>query len=379
VGNSSSSCGRGGKNPLIQWRKGKIIRILRSEPDLQEAEVDVEGTCSLAWNYPVLTGEVSPGDEVYLNTTAVELGLGSGGYHYVIANLTRLPPDPPRTGHIMKLRYTPMQLKVLSAEEEASPYHAAVKEFKSLPGTPVVVGTLHSMLAPALAGCRAAAGEGIRVVYVMTEGAALPIFLSQMVRILKAAGLLAGTVTAGHAFGGDLEAVNIYSGLIAASAALKADVIIVTMGPGIVGTGTKWGTTALEQGEIINAVNILGGRPIAIPRLSFADPRPRHQGLSHHTLTALGQVALTSALVALPEIPPGQLAAVKRQMKEGGISDRHQVLVRDGNPALQYLTERGIQVRSMGRGFEDDPAFFLAAGAAGWIAGEFLKSVPQKD
>lgn len=99
--------------------------------------------------------------------------------------------------------------------------------------------------------------------------------------------------------GGDLESVNIYSGLIAAYQVLKAEIIIVTMGPGIVGTGTKWGTTAVEQGEIINAVNVLGGQPIAVPRISFADPRPRHQGVSHHTITALGQVALRESIIAL--------------------------------------------------------------------------------
>jgi hypothetical protein len=277
----------------------------------------------------------------------------------------------------MKLRYTPFQLKVLSVEEEGSPYRAAVEEFTSLAGTPVVVGTLHSMLAPAAAGCRVTAGEGVRIGYIMTDGAALPVFLSKTVRALKAAGLLVGTVTVGHAFGGDLEAVNIYSGLIAASVALKADVIIITMGPGIVGTGTKWGTTALEQGEIINAVNILGGRAVAVPRLSFADPRSRHRGISHHTLTALGQVALTPALVALPEIPPGELAVIEKQLKEGGISDRHQVLVRDGKPALKYLAQHGIQARSMGRGPDDDPVFFLAAGAAGRVAAELLKEPQQ--
>ncbi|NPV28561.1 MAG: DUF3866 family protein [Firmicutes bacterium] len=359
---------------MIWWRKGRITRILRSEPELQEVEVELEGGSGRAWNYPALTGEAHPGDEVYLNTTAVELGLGSGGYHCVIANLTRLPPDPPRAGHIMKLRYTPYQLKVLSAEEEASPCRSAVTGFTSLAGAPVIVGTLHSLLAPAAAGCRAAAGEELRIVYVMTDGAALPIFLSETVRILKRAGLLAGTVTVGHAFGGDLEAVNIYSGLIAAAGALRADVIIVTMGPGIVGTGTKWGTTALEQGEVVNAVNILGGKAIAIPRLSFADARPRHRGVSHHTLTALGRVALTPALVALPDLPPAELAAVKQQLEVGGVLERHQVLVRDGEPALKYLAERGIQVRSMGRGPDEDPALFLAAGAAGRIAAEFIQN-----
>ena len=41
----------------------------------------------------------------------------------------------------------------------------------------------------------------------------------------------------------------------------------------------------------------------------------------------------------------------------------------DGQPAVDELGARGMDVRSMGRGIEDDPAFFLAAGAAGVLAG----------
>lgn len=352
------------------------MRILRSETDLQELEVDCEGTCAFAWNFPGLTGEAYLKDDVYLNTTAVELGLGSGGYHFVIANLTRLPVLPHPTGHIIKLRYTPFQLKVLSVEEEASPYREKIKRFTSIDGTPVIIGTLHSMLAPAVAGCKVATGEKVRIGYVMTDGAALSLPLSQVVRDLKATGMLAGTVTVGHAFGGDLEAVNVYSGIIAAYTVLEAEVIVVAMGPGIVGTGSKWGTTALEQGEIVNAVNILGGKAIAIPRLSFADPRSRHQGLSHHTATALGQVALTPAFIPLPKMSPQWLTLIREQMEKEGIMVRHQILVRDGEPALRYLEEKGIKVQTMGRGTGEDRIFFLAAGAAGQLAAELLEDCP---
>ena len=41
----------------------------------------------------------------------------------------------------------------------------------------------------------------------------------------------------------------------------------------------------------------------------------------------------------------------------------------DGRPALAELADRGIEPRSMGRGVDDDPAYFLAAGAAGVLAG----------
>jgi hypothetical protein len=362
----------GRKKLLISWKEGIIIEIRSEEPDLQQLIVSIEGEPGRAWNYPQLTGRVQVGDSVYLNTTAVELGLGSGGYNFVIANLTRPPVGRQiGPGHIMKMRYTPMQLKLLSVEEEESPYHDLVAATESLNGTPVVVGTLHSMLAPAVAGslsCRA----GLKIAYLMTDGAALPLALSQNVRILREKGWLAGTVTTGHAFGGDLEAVNIYSGLLAACAVWQPDLMIVTMGPGIVGTGTRWGNTALEQGQIINAVSTLGGRPVAIPRISFADLRGRHQGVSHHTLTALGQVALTPAWVALPELCAEQAEIISGQLQSEEIDRYHRLLVRDGQPAIRYLEAEQITVRSMGRGVSDDPAFFLAAGAAGILAAELV-------
>lgn len=145
---------------MISWRKGRVTKVLQSQEDLQELAVEYEGISGLAWNYTGLTGRAEPGDEVYLNTGAVELGLGSGGYHFVVANLSRLPERQLGPGHIMKLRYTPFQLKVLSAEEEASPCRAEITGFTSLKGIPVIVGTLHSMLAPQWEGVLLLRGKG---------------------------------------------------------------------------------------------------------------------------------------------------------------------------------------------------------------------------
>ena len=62
------------------------------------------------------------------------------------------------------------------------------------------------------------------------------------------------------------------------------------MGPGIAGTGTKYGFTGIEQGPILDAVHKLGGLPIAIPRISFADQRERHKGISHHSITVFKEI-----------------------------------------------------------------------------------------
>ena len=86
-----------------------------------------------------------------LNVTAVELGLGTGGVHIVIAveGRSRRPSAPP--GHVMKARYTPAQTAVASVEET----HAELLEGSDgLRGTPVVCAPLHSMLAPIAAGAK---------------------------------------------------------------------------------------------------------------------------------------------------------------------------------------------------------------------------------
>ncbi|MEW6447685.1 MAG: DUF3866 family protein [Bacillota bacterium] len=361
---------RENKGPLVRLRAGKVLKTFASRPGVTEAVVIVEGREEKAVAYTAFTGELKPGDTVLLNTTAVAKGLGSGGYHFVMANPARAELDTPAEGHIMKLRYTPAQVKVLAVEEPESPFHELLQEADDLGGTPVVALELHSQLAPAAAAVRQKSGGRLRLVYVMTDGAALPLSFSVTVSELKEKGLIAATVTAGHAFGGDFEAVNVYSGLLAAKYAAGADLIVVGMGPGVVGTGTRFGTTAVEQGEIVNAAYILGGRPVAALRLSFADQRPRHRGVSHHTLTALGRVALAPATVPVPVMPPKKAALVQKQLEEAGVAGRHRLVTVDAAAVFTALDELGLQVSTMGRGRDAEPEFFLAAGAAGIIAAE---------
>jgi hypothetical protein len=362
---------------MIRLRKGEVLRVLSARPGLLELLVAVEGTERRAVAYPDLSGPVEAGDRVTLNTTATVLGLGSGGYDFVVAVDGERALDPRPEGHLMKLRYTPLQVKVLSVEEEESPYREAVAACESLAGLPVVVGTLHSQLAPACLALRHFAGDGCRVVYVMTDGAALPLAWSRTVARLREEGLLAATVTVGHAFGGDLEAVNKYSGLLAAKAAARADVIVVAMGPGIVGTGTSWGHSGVEQGEWVNAAETLGGRVIAVPRLSFADQRPRHWGVSHQFLTALSRVARAAATVSLPSLGGAEEQLVRRQLEEAfarGESPAHAIVPVDTGFFAGLLAGREWAAQSMGRGFAGDPAAFLGAAAAGRLAAEWWRS-----
>jgi len=181
-----------------------------------------------------------------------------------------------------------------------------------------------------------------------------------------------GTITTGQAFGGALEATNVHSGLLAAKYALRADVAIVTQGPGNLGTGTLWGFSGVEVGEAVNAVAVLDGHPIGSLRISAADPRPRHRGVSHHSLTAYGRVALASADLVVPEPLEPDLAAQVDSDLAGLAEGRHRIVRVPTDGLLEALTALPVKLSTMGRGLDEEAAYFLAAAAAGRHAASFL-------
>lgn len=366
----------------LRLRPGRVREVLEAGEGWQRLLVEVDDPeapgPAPAWHDTGWLGPLAPGDRVILNTTAVWLGLGSGGQHFVYWVEGREPPPfpGPEAGHIVKLRYSPAQLRVQAVEERHG-VHAALAPGQdvrdALAGLPVVVGTLHSQLAPAVAGI-AAALPGARVVYVLTDGGALPARLSRTVRELGAAGLLVGTISCGHAYGGDLEAVTPASALVAARRLLDADAAVALMGPGVVGTGTALGTTALEAAALVDTVAALGGRPVFAVRLGAADARARHRGVSHHALTAL---ALMHA-AALVAVPFGRRArAVLGALRAAGLAGRHLPCLADGHPGLRRLAQAGIEPRTMGRGPAEEPEFFLAASAAGYLAGRLAAAARE--
>jgi hypothetical protein len=270
----------------------------------------------------------------------------------------------------MKLRYTPLQREVLSVEEPASPHHAILEHANSLKGTPVVCCELHSQVPLVAAAVRHIKPQA-KVVYCMTDEAALLASFSTLLARMRTSGLLDACVTCGQALGGDMEAVNLYSALLAATAVCEADVVVCAQGPGIVGTATRFGHGGLAQAQALNAAAVLDGVPIAPLRLSFADARTRHQGVSHHTLSALGVACLAEAIIPLPnDLSFEQAATVDHQLEEAGIFDRHGLV----NVVVdrEDIDLRGLEVTTMGRSQSDDPAFFSAAFAAGILAAHFL-------
>jgi hypothetical protein len=346
-----------------------VSALLREWAGTAELAVTVDGATVRALAYPRLTGRPEPGDLVLLNTTALALELGTGGYALVVAVPGRLPADPSGPGHLVKARYTPMQATVRGADEQGSPHHDVLRDADDLDGMPVVVADLHSALPAVLAAFhseRAARGTHSavpRVAYVMLDGGALPAWFSRTIPALREAGWLAGTVTVGQAFGGDLEAVSLHSGLLAARHVLGAELAVVSQGPGNLGTGTKWGFSGVASGEAVNAAAALHGRPVASLRISEADARARHRGISHHSLTSYGRVALARADVVVPDLP-GEFGARVRA-EAGPLADRHDLVLVSVQGLHEVLRDCPVPLSTMGRGLDDDLSYFLAAAAAG--------------
>jgi len=222
---------------------------------------------------------------------------------------------------------------------------------------------LHSMLMP-LSATLKYKNPQIKIAYIMTDGAALPIALSNTVELLKKNDIIDTTITIGHAFGGDLECVNVYNGLIAAKEVARCDIAIVAMGPGIVGTGTPYGFTGIEQGAILDAVEVLGGTPIAVPRISFADARERHRGISHHSLTVLDKINRGRSHVVIPQLAGVERELVHEQIKNLKINEKHYIVEENGNIIFDAIKHFDFKVSTMGRGLKEDPTFFLTCGAA---------------
>jgi hypothetical protein len=330
------------------FEKGEVVEVLSSRPGLQRVSIHLGGSPARAYVLTDVVGTVDVGDPVIVNTTAVELGLGTGGWHVVHWNLARNSLRA-GAGREIKARYLSTQVNVEAADGDTI----------DLAGMPVVVAGLHSQVA-AIAVAVKDARPDVRVAYVMTDGGALPLAISDLVFELRARSLLDATITCGQAFGGDHEAVSVYSALGIARQA--ADVAIVAMGPGGMGTGSALGFSAIEVGPVLDAAARMGGVPIATLRASELDERARHRGVSHHSTTALTMATSARALVAAPpgvDVPPG-------------IRVRHRVIDIGPIGIIDAMKDRGLAIESMGRPAADDPLLFECAAAAGLLASREL-------
>ncbi|WP_147131484.1 DUF3866 family protein [Stackebrandtia albiflava] len=352
---------------MLRWRYGTVTEIRGTWRGSCEVLVDIEArdpqdrSSAKALAYPELVGTPRVGDRVLLNCNALAKGLGTGGYALVVALPDRLPEDVDGPGHIVKARYTPQQTMRLAVDEEDSPHRETMTAVDDVAGMPVVVHDLHSALPAILAGILLDRPDA-RVAYVMTDGGALPAWFSRTLDGLS--GTLAGTVTTGQTFGGDLEATNVHTGLLAARQVLRADIAIVTQGPGNLGTGTTWGFSGTACGDAVNATAAMGGRAVGALRISDADARDRHVGVSHHSLTAYGRVALAAADLPVPTgLAPELAARVSEQLEP--LRSRHRVVPVDAEGLVEAMRRSPVRLSTMGRGLDADLAYFLACAAAG--------------
>ena len=318
----------------LTLRRGTVTAIAARLEGLVRLEVDGEPCVA----YPRVTGPVALGDDVLVNVQARALGLGSGGFDVLHANLTRgLELEATPGAHVMKLPYTPLQFAARHGEEDG-----ALAD--SLDGMPVVCCSLHSQVAPVCAGL----GEGVRVAYVQLPGGALPVSLSDAVRALKERGVVGVAVAVGACLDGDADCVTVASALLWASG--EHDVAVCSIGPGVVGTGSATGHGGLAAADAANAARAFGGRPVVAARVSDADPRDRHRGVSHHPRAV---VETSGAPVAWPRGRPRPDWLVDvREVDAGGWREAC----------------AGLPLSHMGRGPDEDPGFFEAAFAAGVLA-----------
>lgn len=369
---------------MIHWRRGTVSSVTGGWGPVVTVDVELdEGGVMAALADTPLVGTPRVGDTVLLNASALLKGLGTGGQALVVAIPDALPPDPVDAdgsrppGHIVKARYAPLQTMVLALEEQESPHHEAMAGHPQvvagdLEGMPVVAAELHSALPAVVAGVHADR-PGARVAYVMTDTGSLPLGHSRLVAAMRESGMLTSTTSVGQAYGGEHEAITLHSALLAARYVLGAEVVVVAQGPGNAGSATPWGYSGISQGEVLNTVHALRGRGVAVLRVSAADPRGRHRGLSHHTATTLGRVVLGAADVPLADdddLSPGLRDAVEAVCASatGRLSP---VLVPTGG-LDEALRACPVPLATMGRGYASERAAFVTSAAAGRHAAALL-------
>jgi hypothetical protein len=324
-----------------------------------------------------LVGHAEVGDEVIVNTEALDLGLGSGGFDVVHVNLTRgLGGQGVPDANVVKLNYTSLQHAVAPVEEGRL----------ELPvERPVAVLALHGQLAP-VAWAFAQAAPELRLGYVQTEGGALPGGHSRTVRALRRQGLLAGHLTAGAAFGGEGEAITTAGALHHGLRALGWDAAMCGPGPGIVGSSSTLGHGGMVALDSAHVALALGASTLLVARMSSGDERTRHRGISHHTLTVL-DLLLAPVTVALPAGMRSPVGAELRAGLGAVFAGPSRTSSPKSRPALALDVQRpvritrhdwrraavdlpgyarsGLSAETMGRTLVQDPLFFAAALAGG--------------
>jgi hypothetical protein len=330
---------------MLKLRRA-VVREVEDGPEGPEQHLLIEADAAIrpAIADVALVGRSQVGDELIVNVQALDIGLGSGGFDIVHANLTRgLEGAEESSAHVMKLNYTSLQHTVEPVERG---------ELRVPLRAPAAVLALHGQLA-AVAWAFSRAAPEARLGYVQTEGGALPGGHSRTVHALRERGLLAGHLTAGAAFGGEGEAITTAGALHHGLHALAWDAAVCGPGPGIVGSASALGHGGMYALDSAHAALALGCPTVLVARMSSGDERERHRGLSHHTRAVL-ELVLAPVIVALPE---------GVDAKSGELMARHDWL--HVAVDLAGFSMSGLASPTMGRSLPEDPLFFGAALAGG--------------
>ena len=269
----SSRDGTGRRARVLTLRRGRVTAITERRRGLVRVEVDSRPCIG----YPRLTGPVALGDDVLVNTQAVDLGLGSGGFDVLYANLTRgVGPRSGRRGsrdeaalHAAPDRDRPCR----GSRRAAELAHRAARRLRHAPQSG----------RPDLRRHRTRAS---RRVCPAPRRRASRVPLGHAARSSVGQGLVETAIAVGACIEGDVACVTAAAAL--AFAAREAfDIAVCSIGPGIVGTGSSLGHGAVAVVEALGAAAYLGGTPILAPRVSLADGRERHRPLSHHVQAVL--------------------------------------------------------------------------------------------
>ncbi|GAC1434798.1 MAG: hypothetical protein NVSMB51_02870 [Solirubrobacteraceae bacterium] len=320
---------------MLLLRRGTVREAGPGDAAEQQLLVELAEGSHRAVCDTALLGRCAVGDAVIVNTQARQLGLGSGGFDIVHVNLTRgLAGEGVAGAHVMKLNYSSLQHAVL-------PVDGAPRQVL---GCRVAVLALHGQLAPL------AWAFGGSLGYVQTAGGALPGSHSRVVAELLDRDMLAGHITAGPAYGGALESVTTAGALAYGFAELGWEAAVCGPGPGIIGSNSALGHGGMAALDSAHTALALGARALLVPRMSSADPRPRHQGFSHHTRTVL-ELVLAPLAVGLPEGEPVPAWGARHDWRIAGDD-------------LAGYREAGLPTLAMGR---EDELFLRAALASGAV------------
>ncbi|ADQ46216.1 hypothetical protein Calkro_1360 [Caldicellulosiruptor kronotskyensis 2002] len=334
---------------MFEIKKGIVTRKINNTGVCQYVEVKYQdGDVGIAINFLDINHEVKEGQEVLVNTTARMLQLGTGGYDYILPfeafkNLSK--------GHIMKLRYTPLQFSVLTEEEKNPDLFDKVPNFNDII---VIVCELHSMLLPLCIYLKEKV-KRIKISVILNDWGMLNAKLSHNLEFLKENKFVDYIITCQEAFNGEFECINEINSLIF-SQSLGCDVAIISPLPGIVGTGTKFGFSSYKAVHVIEDVVRFGGRVVFPVRVSKNEKRQRHRFISHHSLTILNYV---NCSVEIPIFDfEDKIFFAKIYKILNNYRAKHTVAV--VNEIDKMIVEKYKSIMStMGRSYEQDCEYFL--------------------